>query len=225
MVEFISALVPAILIASLFYGLDRNKEPVKEVIRAFAAGVLSIPVLIIVATALPSPVSEVRGSFGNALSEAFIRAGFFEEAAKYIMFLVAVYFRKAFDEWYDGILYGVMVGLGFAFVENIQYFSDYISEHGAEIVVRRSLLSMPVHALAGGIMGYFLGKSKFTLDEAKIPLLFILALIVPVGIHGFYDFFLMYYEIDLRWLAAPTVIVLWIWVLKMKKVTQNTVIF
>jgi RsiW-degrading membrane proteinase PrsW (M82 family) len=133
--------------------------------------------------------------------------------------------HEEFDEWYDGILYGVMIGLGFAFIENIFYFINLYPVEGGSIIILRSLLSMPAHALECGIMGYFLGKAKFTEEQQKFPLLLSLALIIPVALHGFFDFVLIYYRINMQWLCVPTVIVMWIKVLQMKRVTQRTVVF
>ena len=137
-VQFIiSALVPACVIAFLFYYLDKNKEPVKAVIRAFILGIISIPLLYLIYGLLPSSGLTPDGSFINSFMISFWDAGLHEEVSKFLVFALGIYSKKYFDEWYDGILYGVMIGLGFAFVENIFYFLDYFHLIGIEIIVNQ----------------------------------------------------------------------------------------
>ncbi len=225
-IKFIlSALVPAILIASLFYFLDKNKEPVKAVVRAFILGILSIPFLYVVYFIIPSSGHIADGSFETSFFIAFWDAGFHEELSKLILFAAGIYSKKYFDEWYDGILYGVMIGLGFAFVENIYYFQDYFHISGYDIIISRSIFSMPMHALLGGVMGYFIGKAKFTINTEMIPLLWFLALLIPVLIHGLFNFVIYYNGIDISFISIIIAIYMWYYVIKLKKKTQTELIF
>ena len=50
---------------------------------------------------------------------------------------------------------------------------------------------MPVHALCGGIMGYYIDKVKFTSNETKEIEYWISAFFFLVIVHGLYDFVLM----------------------------------
>lgn len=62
----------------------------------------------------------------------------------------------------DAIEYSILVGLGFAFTENIFYFVN--AWHGgnfAQIVIFRSLLSVFAHVFFSGIFGYFYGMAHF----------------------------------------------------------------
>lgn len=215
----LSALLPVILVATLFYYLDRNPEPVKEVIRAFGVGILSVPLTLLFSLLLRRAM-EIDGSFLSSLVNSFWNAALFEEIAKYSVFMLFVYRRKHFDEWYDGILYGITVGLGFAFVENILYFSQLFADYGWSIIITRNIFSMPVHALIGGIMGFFLGRARFS----KIPAFTVahqwLALLVPIGIHGAFNFFLMYRENQLTILSFALSLSLWLVVLRLKKASQ-----
>ncbi len=215
---------PALFIAALFYAMDKNKEPLSTVIRAFFAGIFSVGLLIIIIFILPK-IPLIYGPDRNALIDAFYNAGLKEEAAKMIMFLISLYGARHFDEWYDGILYGVMVGLGFAFIENIKYFYQFFSDNGWYVVVGRTVFSMPLHALLGGIMGYFVGKAKFTLDEPTVPQWLTLALVIPVLVHGLFNFALTVLVVNLKWLILPIVFMLWGRVLKLKKLAQEKNIF
>ena len=220
MVIFASALLPVALVGMAFFLLDRNKEPVWAVLRAFLYGVLSAPLLAVFIIPLSLVPFPEQSSVSQTAVRAFLFAGLPEELVKYGVFLLSMYRRAEFDEWYDGILYGVMIGLGFAFVENLGYFWRFFPTDGGAILIGRTLLSMPMHALLGAVMGYFLGRAKFTLNKAAVPRLMTLALLVPVLFHGTYDFVLMFTPVDLGWLSAPIVFVLWFYVLRMKRTAQ-----
>ena len=217
----IYAFIPALFIASLFYVFDKNKEPFRIILRAFALGIVSVILIPVLYYFNPIESRAIPGSLEAALIHAFYFAAFLEEISKFFVFLVGLYFIKDFDEWYDGILYGVLIGLGFAFIENIIYYFDYLVSDGFNIVIGRSLFSMPLHALVGGVMGYFIGKAKFTLRESLIPWWLFLAFFIPFLIHGIYDFLLMYKKLNLGLLASALVFYMWIKVLKLKKVTQS----
>jgi RsiW-degrading membrane proteinase PrsW (M82 family) len=218
----LAALFPALLIALLFYYLDRNPEPVKEIARAFFVGILTVLLAVLAGLVFSIP-REVDGTFLSSIINSFWNAAFIEEMSKILLFLLLVYRRKNFDEWYDGILYGIMIGLGFAFVENVMYFYSLFGERGWSIVITRSILSMPVHAMLGGIMGFFIGRAKFKISKGYTYSFVFLALIIPVGLHGFFNFFLMLNNGVLSIVSCLVSFSMWILVLKLKKRTQLAV--
>ncbi len=216
----VSALIPAFCIASIFYFLDDNREPMKAVIWAFLLGIVSVFLLIPVIVFDPFTKPAQDGDLVNSLVLSFYHAGFLEELSKFTVFMVGIYAHKAFHEWYDGILYGVMIGLGFAFFENVEYFRRFLEDMGNQIIIVRSLLSMPLHALIGGVMGFYLGKARFTPDRRKVPVFIAMGLLVPIFVHGLYDF-VASYMVYLKLLVFPFVVILWSKVLEMKRMAQS----
>ncbi|KRB36049.1 PrsW family intramembrane metalloprotease [Microbacterium sp. Root180] len=93
---------------------------------------------------------------------AIIQAPIVEEFGKglgvYIIFLVA---RRAFDGPVDGIVYGALIGAGFAFTENIQYFAISFLEGGAADTTitffMRGILSPFAHVMFTSVTGFALG--------------------------------------------------------------------
>lgn len=74
-----------------------------------------------------------------------------------------------------------------------------------EYALTRALLPVSSHALFGVIMGYYLGKAKFT-KESKWPLFF-LSLLFPALLHGIFNFLLLNQG---TWLAmSPYMMFLW----------------
>ena len=92
--------------------------------------------------------------------------------------------NNEFNEPFDGIVYAVMVSMGFAALENILYTFQY----GFGVGVTRAFTAVPAHAtFVIIIMGYFMGKAKFSNNRIKFNLL---GLLFAILFHGSYDFFL-----------------------------------
>ena len=91
--------------------------------------------------------------------------------------------RKGFNEPFDGIMYAVMVSMGFAGVENIMY----VIQGGMDVALIRAFTAIPAHATFGIIMGYYMGKAKFSNNRMKWNLI---GLSLAILFHGAYDFFL-----------------------------------
>jgi RsiW-degrading membrane proteinase PrsW (M82 family) len=107
-----------------------------------------------------------------------------EEGSKFLALRLVPFRRKAFDDPFDGIVYAVMVSMGFATLENI----GYVMQHGFGTGILRMFLSVPAHATFGVLMGYHIGLAKFDTANKKRHLL--LAIFWPVLFHGTFDFFL-----------------------------------
>ena len=99
--------------------------------------------------------------------------------------------HKAFDYRFDGIVYAAVVSLGFAFFENMFYvFGD---ESAFFIAGMRAVTSIPGHCTFGIMMGYYYGQAKYAekhgnMQECRQYLK--MAYLIPLLLHGFYDFIL-----------------------------------
>ena len=85
------------------------------------------------------------------------------------------------------IVYGIVVSLGFATLENYDYvyrLSEYYELQPIEVAYVRSYTAIPLHALCGVIMGFYFGMYAFVSGGKNLSL----ALIVPYVIHGSYNF-------------------------------------
>ena len=78
----------------------------------------------------------------------------------------------------------MFVSLGFAGVENIMY----VVGEGIDVALTRGLLSVPLHALCGVIMGYYFSLARFNTARQKGYLL--TAVAGAILAHGLYDFIL-----------------------------------
>jgi RsiW-degrading membrane proteinase PrsW (M82 family) len=68
----------------------------------------------------------------------------------------------------DAIEFSVIVGLAFAFAENVLlYFPRLMAEDNTTMLVMRSVLTVLMHAIASGIFGYFYGLAHFSTHEVR----------------------------------------------------------
>ena len=81
------------------------------------------------------------------------------------MFFVIIFYclhLDVFDEPMDALIYGVAASLGFAVIENWDYVLGAESLETAKyIALFRSFTAVPLHALAGVFMGFFLMDAIF----------------------------------------------------------------
>jgi RsiW-degrading membrane proteinase PrsW (M82 family) len=179
------AVAPCLAIALFVSVRDKyEKESLRSLAKLFGLGVLAtVPVGILQAVVYRTGIAEGE-SFASVGTRAFFLAGTIEEGAKFSVFLLAIYRAPEFNEPFDGIVYAVMVSMGFATAENILY----VVEGGYEVGLLRMFTAVPAHATFGVVMGYFLGRSKFS---PRRPLLMLSGLLSAVALHGTYDFCLM----------------------------------
>ena len=180
------ALAPGIAICIFIYVKDKyNKEPLGLLILSFVMGMLAIIPAIIIQLALTKPIENMMGEgIPYTLVFAFLIVALSEEGSKFLAVRFIPYKRKAFDDPFDGIVYAVVISMGFATLENI----GYVTQHGIGTGILRMFLSVPAHATFGVLMGYHIGLAKF--DPANRKKYMRLAIFWPVFFHGTFDFFL-----------------------------------
>lgn len=180
------AIAPGIAISILVYMLDqREREPVRLLVRCFLLGVLSvgIPLLMQLYAASQGWGASSEHLWQTAIF-AFGIVGLSEELGKYIMLRFYAYPKRAFSEPFDGIVYSVMIGMGFATAENIAYVMQY----GIGTGLVRMFISVPAHATFAILMGYYVGLAKFIPQHRRTLLL--TGLFWAIAFHGAFDFFL-----------------------------------
>jgi RsiW-degrading membrane proteinase PrsW (M82 family) len=176
------AIAPGLAICLYIFLKDiYNKEPKKLLAASFLLGILSIiPPLFIESTLKPF----FSNSFTDTAFYAYGVVALSEELSKFLVLRYYCFTRKKFDEPLDGIVYSVMVSMGFATLENINY--AYLFGYGTAFI--RMFLSVPAHASFAVVMGYYVGKAKF--DSANGFQLLLTGLFWAVFFHGTFDFFL-----------------------------------
>ena len=185
------AVAPALIICFVIYRVDRyDKESHWQLIICFVLGMLiTFPAMHIEAYGESFGLNQ-PGHLGKLILLSFIVVGLTEELTKFAVLIFYAYPRRAFNEPLDGIVYSVMIAMGFATLENIIYADRF----GLETTVLRAFTAVPAHAVFGVFMGYYVGLAKFS-KKNKIALIAI-GVVLAAVVHGTYDFFILqeYYD-------------------------------
>jgi len=191
------ALAPGAAIGLYIYLRDSHeREPLSLLMLSFVYGILSIGVTFFISYFLEMVVSFNEADAAEQFVNAFFNVALVEEFSKFIFVRFILYNNKNFNEPFDGIVYSVMVSMGFATLENVLYVFQY----GAATGVLRMFTAVPAHATFAVLMGYFLGKAKFT-HTHEVYYSFV-ALLVATLFHGGYDYFWFISYVPGIWLGA-----------------------
>lgn len=184
------AIAPGLAICVYIFLRDQfNREPRKRLVICFFLGVVSAAMAAAAEAVLIGYFKlDPAESIWSAVLMAFVMVALVEEWSKYVMVRFYAFGKPEFDEPFDGIVYTVMVSMGFATVENIAYVMQY----GLGTAIMRMFLSVPAHASFAIIMGYYMGKAKFAGTRRMIVLM--TGLFWAVFWHGLYDLFLFLQE-------------------------------
>jgi len=187
----LAAVLPSLVLVGYILFKDReHPEPPRYLLKAFFFGMLSTVFSLFFSGPLMAlgaysaePVS-VMDHFRVALFGAALP----EELAKLLLLMLLLRHNPYFDEYFDGIVYAVCIGMGFAFVENIGYLAkagDYWMNAG----IMRGIISVPGHYAFAVLMGYFYSLAAFSKENRSTYLA--LALLVPMVAHMAFDWVLM----------------------------------
>ncbi len=199
-----ASLAPVFMILFYIYFRDKyEKEPIGLLVRAVLLGMVVVLPIVGVERFLVWIMPEL-GRIGSAAYQAFLVAGATEEVFKYMALYLLIWKSPSFNEQFDGIVYAVFVSLGFAAVENVMY----VMEAGYHTAVIRAVTAVPAHALFGVTMGYYFGIARRYGELRRAYLRY--ALLVPLLLHGIYDFILMVEADWLLVLFAPYVVFLYL---------------
>lgn len=180
-----AALLPAILLWLYIWKKDPQPEPTSWLVKAVVWGMaICIPVAFLemfTQTMFWGVDGEPITLIGSTM-QAFVVAALPEESFKLLALWLVLRKNPYFDEHFDGIVYAVCVGLGFATIENIFYV--FGEEEWVSVAITRALLAVPGHYAFSILMGYYYSVYHFVDHTPKVAACILL---VPVAAHGVYD--------------------------------------
>ena len=188
----IIAVLPALILLGFIYMRDRKeKPPVKLMVLLLALGA---------GTIIPALIAEFIGQLIVTQTDTdhqtmllvlcFLVIGIVEELGKYLVTVCTTWKSREFQHSYDGVIYMVCASLGFAILENILY----VASGGIGTGILRAFTAIPLHCTVGVIMGALYAKGReaaYAGDRAGMIGFMAWAYIVPVFIHGLYDYLVM----------------------------------
>ena len=193
------ALLPAVVLVVYIYRKDRtDKEPPALLAKLLGYGALSCLPAIVVELILSAVIERLN-----------------------VRNVCLGYFLEAFDYQFDAIVYAVMVALGFAAFENVKYVYSY----GFATGLVRAVTAVPGHAIFGVFMGYFYGYAKLSdywgRDEDRKAYL-ALSVVVPILLHGCYDFLAFAQEGDSRFTLLFYAYLIALYVFGIRRVNRSS---
>ena len=205
---FVLAVLPVPIYVALALFVDRfEPEPPRLLIWAFFWGATGATLLALIVNTAGQ--AAVGGAFGSSVGELYgasLSAPVVEEGAKaLILFAIYRWRRAEFDGVLDGIVYAAMVGLGFAFTENILYYGRTALEGGVPLAATffvRGVLSPFAHPVFTGITGVGLGLAALRTGISRriVPVVALLGAMflhslwnTSAGIGGGLGFFAVYF--------------------------------
>ncbi|TQK19195.1 RsiW-degrading membrane proteinase PrsW (M82 family) [Microbacterium sp. SLBN-154] len=189
-----AALIPLVGVLFAIRLIDRwEPEPRGLMVLAVAWGAIaSVGIALGVDLLLGLVFGFGSTPLGDVLSTV-VQAPVVEEVAKGLgVLLIFLTARRAFDGPVDGIVYGALVGAGFAFTENIQYFGIGFIEGGvadvSQIFFLRGILSPFAHVMFTSVIGFALGlaaRRSGRVRDAMGP--FLMGLAGAILLHAFWN--------------------------------------
>ena len=195
--SLLGAILALIPLAGVFLAIryiDRwEPEPRWLIVFAIAWGAIAS---VAIALGVDLVLSLVFGERDTPAAEVFgtvVQAPIVEEFAKGLgVLIIYAMARRAFDGPVDGIVYGALVGAGFAFTENIQYFAiSYIEGGVGQTSVTffvRGIMSPFAHVMFTSVTGFALGlaaRRGATTGQAIGP--WLLGLAGAIALHAFWN--------------------------------------
>ena len=186
--------VPMALLAVILTLFDRyEKEPPWLLVGVFLWGaIVAAGAAFILNTIFGVSVFLVSGSEGLAdVGAAVLSAPFVEETVKGLAVLaVFLYFRNEFDSVLDGVIYGGLVGYGFAAAENINYIFSGFLQSGTEglftLVFVRVMLIPFLHATLTGFTGIGLAVGRLNRGWLRYAAP-VAGYVTAIGLHTFHN--------------------------------------
>ena len=215
-----AALLPAILLWTYIWKQDAQPEPTNWLVKAVLYGVgIGIPVALLEMVIESVLFSGDPTTLLGTTVQAFFVAALPEESFKLLALWLVLRKNPYFDEHFDGIVYAVCVGLGFAALENVLYVVG-AEENWFSVAVTRALLAVPGHYAFAVLMGYYYSVYHFVDHSSRTAACILL---VPVVAHGVYDALALSSTVN-PYVGGISAIVLIYFCIKMHKSAKSKVL-
>ena len=208
LLSIVTAALPTAIYVLLLWRIDRyEREPIPLLTIAFLWGAVpAIAVSAIIEIATDTPVVAFSQGYHELVSASFV-APPVEELVKGLALLGLLYLAKReFDDALDGIIYGSIIGFGFAMTENAFYFFGAWQESGlagwSKVVLVRALAFGLSHAMFTSLTGIGFGLARYEKSRFRHWGLIVSGLLAATTAHFLHNFFLSIPELCL---LAPLV--------------------
>jgi RsiW-degrading membrane proteinase PrsW (M82 family) len=212
---YLATVLPPILLGIFIWKSDRFPEPGKFLVASFLLGVSIIFPLDLFVRIAQDHIAPLLGIDLDSITAwnegawkeddavypaaartfmSFFRAAFLEEGIKFALLIFFCVRLSDLNEPMDAIVYGAAIGLGYAAIENIGYLNYGDLETAWTLsIVKVRYIPLVMHLGFGVLMGWLLSLNLFEERSLfKRRLMLILALAIPVIMHGSYNYLRAY---------------------------------
>jgi RsiW-degrading membrane proteinase PrsW (M82 family) len=189
-VAILMAVVPALLWMAYFYLQDRHEpEPKHFVLGVFLLGAfIAAPMseFFIALAESPHPGSLDLDAFSpSRIVRAALVVGVAQELCKYLVVRYSIYLSPEFDEPMDGIIYMTAAGIGFATYENYRVVQGLEGTVFMATGAANAVVITLAHACFAGVLGYAMGRAKFSpAPPHRRGLVLLVGLVVAALLNG-----------------------------------------
>ncbi len=190
---YISAILPSLAWLIFYLRKDEEPEPKRMILKVFLLGALfALPALFFqdffnqILFPLWGEPLFLWQIISLTIFSTFFVVAFSEELMKYMAMVAGALRTSDMDEPVDLIIYMITAAMGFAAFENMLLFSYHPELYPSNllvITVARFLSATFLHALASGIVGYFLVVAFCSSKKILIPI----GILTATFLHGFYN--------------------------------------
>ena len=179
----------------LVWRIDRHeREPLRLLIVAFVWGALPAVIMAgVIETALHLPLVSMSQDYADILGVSFIAPPIEEMLKGLALWAVYRLARHEFDGVLDGIIYGSIVGFGFAMTENVFYFWSAQTQndlaHWIVVVLGRSVVFGLNHAMFTSFTGISFGLARYRHSRAARWAIVLTGLSAATLMHALHNFF------------------------------------
>lgn len=195
--------IPSLIWLNFYFREDCHPEPKSLLTKVFLMGIIVSPIAILLQLAMVQ-CGEFAGLRKYCLPtgilmpnspEFFMWSAFVEEMIKFYAVKVMIFNNSEFDEPIDAMIYMMAASLGFAAIENtlivFQTTPDGIAVT-INTLILRFIGATLLHALSGGLLGYFLAISWFFQHHRKK--LLIIGMTMATGFHFTFNMIIYTFE-------------------------------
>ena len=216
--NYISILIPPLIALVVYFSARSRKGGISEklLLRSFFYGMLSIILVLLVQLLASFFDLDKLGNLRRILFYSLVIVAFFSEFSKFFFLKIFCYPDSSFKSPIDGIIYSIMIAMGFATVNNIL---TLVNIPNLSVNYINALTSGPANLIFGGLMGFFIGLGKWRkmrwIDSMT-------GLVSAIFFHALYAFTLITedYKLLTAFFIGSAVILLSLWVAALRMDTE-----
>ncbi len=195
--------IPSLIWLNFYFREDCHPEPKSLLTKVFLMGIVVSPLAILLQLAMVqcgeiATLKKFCPPTGFLLPnspEFFMWSAFVEELIKFYAVKIMVLNNPEFDEPIDAMIYMMAASLGFAAIENTLIVFQTTPD-GVAVTINTLILrfigATLLHALSGGLLGYFLAISWFFQHHRKK--LIIIGMLMATFFHFTFNIIIFAFE-------------------------------